>query len=224
MRLCVCLFATHCCVCALGWVKCWAQIPSMGHQKQHRFMQTQVMKINKKHTQKHFGKCLNVHFCFKRLVGPWHWIKHDLMSAGWICIYLVNLKGGFFCLVMLFWVLTMPDVEFRYQTDGAHTYAVICMCASSHKHIHTNCQREELFTNIVVSDMHATAKRFDMDSLIEGDCDTSQRGLQITRIPSGCWLQIALFIQHILMFFNVLSINLITLREIYAYTKKMLLK
>ncbi len=29
--VCVCLFTTHCCVCALGWVKCRAQIPSMGH-------------------------------------------------------------------------------------------------------------------------------------------------------------------------------------------------
>ncbi len=37
----------------------------------------------KKKKQKHFGKCLNVHFCFIRLIGPWHWIKHDLMSAGW---------------------------------------------------------------------------------------------------------------------------------------------
>ncbi len=26
--VCVCV---HCCVCALGWVKCRAQIPSMGH-------------------------------------------------------------------------------------------------------------------------------------------------------------------------------------------------
>ncbi len=25
-----CLFTTHCCVCALGWVKCRAQIQSMG--------------------------------------------------------------------------------------------------------------------------------------------------------------------------------------------------
>ncbi len=29
--VCVCLFTTHCCVCSLGWVKCRAQIPSMGH-------------------------------------------------------------------------------------------------------------------------------------------------------------------------------------------------
>ncbi len=29
--VCMCLFTTHCCVCALGWVKCRAQIPSMGH-------------------------------------------------------------------------------------------------------------------------------------------------------------------------------------------------
>ncbi len=28
--VCVCLFTTHCCVCALGWVKCRAQIQSMG--------------------------------------------------------------------------------------------------------------------------------------------------------------------------------------------------
>ncbi len=29
--VCVCLFTSHCCVCALGWVKCRAQIPSMEH-------------------------------------------------------------------------------------------------------------------------------------------------------------------------------------------------
>ncbi len=28
--VCVCVFTSHCCVCALGWVKCRAQIPSMG--------------------------------------------------------------------------------------------------------------------------------------------------------------------------------------------------
>ncbi len=27
----VCVFTTHCCVCALGWVKCRAPISSMGH-------------------------------------------------------------------------------------------------------------------------------------------------------------------------------------------------
>ncbi len=34
LRVCVhsvCLFTSHCCVCALGWVKCRPQIPSMGH-------------------------------------------------------------------------------------------------------------------------------------------------------------------------------------------------
>ncbi len=29
--VCVCLFTTHCCVCALGWVKCRTQIQSVGH-------------------------------------------------------------------------------------------------------------------------------------------------------------------------------------------------
>ncbi len=29
--VCVCVFTTHCCVCALGWVKCRAPISSVGH-------------------------------------------------------------------------------------------------------------------------------------------------------------------------------------------------
>ncbi len=29
--VCVFVFTSHCCVCALGWVKCRSQIPSMGH-------------------------------------------------------------------------------------------------------------------------------------------------------------------------------------------------
>ncbi len=28
---CVCVFTIHCCVCALGWVKCRGPISSMGH-------------------------------------------------------------------------------------------------------------------------------------------------------------------------------------------------
>lgn len=135
-----------------------------------------------KTTRKHL-QSLEVFKCAFLLISPCQWIKHDLMSAGWNCIYLVNLKGSgssssffcFFSLVMLFWVLTMPDVEFSYQTDGEPTHAVICMCASTHKHTHRLSLRRA-FTN-----MHATVKKFDLDSLIEGDCDASYRDLQITR-------------------------------------------
>ncbi len=86
-------------------------------------------KNEKTKTQKHFGKCLNVHFCFIRLIGPWHWIKHDLMSAGWNCIYLVNLKGRFFFVLLCFsefWQCQMWSSDTR-QMEPTHTLSYACV-------------------------------------------------------------------------------------------------
>ncbi len=50
--VCVCVFTTHCCVCALGWVKCRGPISSMVHHT-WQYITLLLFYYYKHHSNKH---------------------------------------------------------------------------------------------------------------------------------------------------------------------------
>ncbi len=81
----VCVFTTHCCVCALGWVKCRAPISSMGHHTWQYITLYYTVKIKtwnmifpKNDKLFYFLLLVNVLFVCA--------INKDLLSVYYLCI------------------------------------------------------------------------------------------------------------------------------------------